>query len=58
MNMHRKSIVPRSTADILKILCYLAVELLNLKDSMQLMQKNLPVSFANRIGDCKCIYNK
>jgi hypothetical protein len=39
MDIHRKSINSRSTADIFKILCFVIIELTNLKDPMRLMQK-------------------
>ncbi len=39
MDIHRESIVSRSTIDILKFLCCVVMELFNLKDPMQLRQK-------------------
>ncbi len=59
MDIHRKSIVSRSIADIFKILCCVIIESFNLKDQMQLMQKTslLPVpvgmSLANASKICR-----
>jgi hypothetical protein len=39
MDIHRKSIVSRSNDDIFKIFCCVVIELFNLNDPMQLMQK-------------------
>jgi hypothetical protein len=39
MDIHRKSIVSRSTADIFTFICRVVIELFDLKDPIQLMQK-------------------
>ncbi len=47
MDIHWKSIVLRSTADIFKFLCRIVIEFFNLKDPTQLMQKTylFPLQF-------------
>ncbi len=54
MDIHRKSIVLESAADILKfiILCRRDIKS---KIFQAVDAKNLPISYANRIVDCKCI---
>jgi hypothetical protein len=39
MDIHRKSIISRSTADILKFFGHVVIELFNLKDPMRLKQE-------------------